>query len=318
MKKWLLILTAVALLSPLSAQKKAELMQQLPTPKTVTFVNWGDTMPVRMDIYYPEHRRPDSTTVLYFFGGGFILGARDSSSSLEAVKALLDEGFVAVSADYRLGLSMVDFDTVKLFSVSKPFFFAIDMAVEDCCHAVKYLCSHSKELGIRTDRIVLTGSSAGAITVVQTDYYRCNNMRQVSALPQGWKPLAVVPYSGAVFCKKGHLQYATPPAPTCFFHGTSDRIVNYNKFRSTGRNVLYGGNQLARRFQENSYPYWILRFKDRGHEVAAYLPYTIQEFTTFVDMVLDGRETFYDATCIDAHLPRWKWADATLFDLYLK
>lgn len=316
MKRLLSIIVLLCLSASLYAQQPAK--PSLPTPLTVTFVNWGDTMPIKMDIYYPEQRRADSTTVLYLFGGGFVNGSRDSTSSLNAVKALLEKGFVAVSSDYRLGLNMVDFDTVHLRTVSNPFFYSIHIAVEDCSHAIRYLCDHSQELGILPDRIVLTGCSAGAITVAETDYFRANNMPPTAALPKGWKPLAVAPYSGGIFCKRGNLSYATPPAPTMIVHGTLDKIVNYNKFHSTGGNILYGGNQLAKHFAKQKYPYWILRFEDRGHEASVYLPYTIQEFTAFVELTLAGRKTFYDATCTDTALPQWEWAQMNIFQLYFK
>ncbi len=322
-KKTILFLFAFLAFASLNAQTVVDNLttkhhrpQGLPSPTTVTFSQVNDTTPLLMDIYYPEHRRPDSTVVVYFFGGGFFSGARDSSSALYAVDALLKQGYVAVSVDYRLGLRMVNFDTVKVSRITNVFYYSINMAVEDCSQAVQYLVRHSRDLGLKPEKMVLTGSSAGAITVLQTDYCRCNDLPQASALPQGWKPLAVIPYSGAVLCHKGDMHYRQTPAPTCFFHGTYDKIVNYNRFRSTGRNILYGSNQLAKVFQKNRYPYWIMRFQDRGHEVSVYLPNTIQEFNAFVETALAQRVTFYDATCEDAALKESPYSHFNIFNLY--
>lgn len=322
-KKTVLFLCAFLALTVMNAQTlvdnitaKRYRLQGLPSPTTIAFSQVNDTTPLLMDIYYPEHRRPDSTTVVYLFGGGFFSGARDSSSALHAVEALLKQGYVAVSVDYRLGLRMVNFDTVKLSRITNVFYYSINMAVEDCSKAVGYLYRRSRDLGLKPERMVLTGSSAGAITVLQTDYCRCNGLSQASCLPKGWAPLAVIPYSGAVLCHKGHLNYSQPPAPTCFFHGTYDKIVNYDRFRSTGRNILYGSNQLAKVFQKNRYPYWIMRYQHRGHEVSVYLPHTIQEFTAFVETALAQRVTFYDATCEDAALKESPYSHSTIFNLY--
>lgn len=271
-----------------------------------------------LDIYQPEHPRADSACVMYVFGGGFFEGARNEKGSVKCCQTLVDQGFTVVSIDYRLGLRDVQFDTVHLLKAYRIFDRAITIAVEDCSAAIRFLCQHADELNINPQRIVLTGSSAGAITVLQTDYCRANQLTPAADIPQGFMPAAVIPYAGAIFCGNRDLKYATTPAPTCFFHGVDDRIVNYNRFRSSLHNSLFGANKVEKVFDKKGYNHAIFRYEDRGHDVAAYLPTTIHEFCAFVDIALSSTPMAIDATCSKAPLPPYPWGKQSIFQLYMK
>lgn len=285
--------------------------------ETYTYTTRGD-QEMKLDIYRPANPRPDKATVVYVFGGGFVVGARNDSMSVEACRLLADRGFTAVSIDYRLWLKRMSPDKIKWTKVFDYFDSSIRVATEDCCAALRYLSDNSGQLGIDTSKIILTGSSAGAVTILQTDYCRANSRAEAAVLPAGWKPVAVIPYSGAVFETQGRLKYKTPPAPTCFFHGTEDKIVFYKTFH-IGKHRLAGASWLVRhRFQKNRYPYWIMRFKGRGHEVAGYLPDTMQEFEAFVNAALAGRVTYYDAKCEDEALKPNKWTKMNIIQLYTR
>ena len=283
--------------------------------QTYTFLN-RDTLEMKLDVYQPQRPRADKACALYVFGGGFFSGHRNDEYAKRCCQLLADRGFVAVAIDYRLFLKQAH--KVPLLRMYTNFDTAIRWAVEDCSAAIAYLCGHAAELNIDPTRIVLTGSSAGAITVLQTDFCRANSQPEAAALPPEFKPAAVIPYAGAVFCRNRDLRYATPPAPTCFFHGTCDRIVNYKRFRGSLHTSLFGASTLARHFDRNDYNYWMMRFQDRGHEIAIALPPTIDEFCAFVDAVFSGRVMQYDATCTDAAVPTCKWTHMSIFDLYLK
>lgn len=286
----------------------------LSAQQTFTFLT-RDTVNLKLDVYQPVHPRPDHACVVYVFGGGFFSGERNNEYSVQCCKLLADRGFVAVAIDYRLYLKHAP--QLPLLKMHQNFDTAIRQAVEDCSAAIAYLCSHAEQLNIDPSRIILTGSSAGAITVLQTDYCRANTLPPAAALPNGFRPAAVIPYAGAILCNNNALHYATPPAPTCFFHGTCDRIVNYHRFRASLSSSLFGADKVAKVFDNEGYSHWIMRFQDRGHEIAIALPPTIDEFCAFVDATLSGRVMHYDATCTDAAVPTSSWTHMTLFDLYL-
>ncbi|MCQ2296429.1 MAG: alpha/beta hydrolase [Bacteroidales bacterium] len=283
--------------------------------KTYSFA-MRDTLGLKLDVYQPANPRPDHACVVYVFGGGFFSGERDNEYSKKCCQLLSDRGFVAVAIDYRLYLKHAP--KLPLLKMYRNFETAISQAVQDCSDAVRYLCDHATELKIDTSRIILTGSSAGAITVLQTDYCRANSLPDAASLPQGFRPAAVIPYAGAILCHNRDLRYAQPPAPTCFFHGTSDRIVNYRRFRASLSESLFGADKVSRLFQKEGYSHWMMRFDKRGHEVAIALPPTIDEFCAFVDAALSGRVMSYDAHCTDAAVKVCEWTNMTLFDLYLK
>ncbi len=281
--------------------------------QTFTFCQ-RDTTELKLDVYHPANPRADHACVLYVFGGGFISGARNNEHMVNCCTALSDRGFVAVAIDYRLYLKHAK--KVPLLKMHTLFDTAIRYAVEDCSEAIAWLCNHADELGIDTSRIILSGSSAGAITVLQTDYCRCNSLPPAAALPAGFRPAAVVPYAGGLYCSACQLKYAVPPAPTCFFHGTADRIVNYNSFRGSLGKALFGANRVARVFKRNDYSHWILRYEDHGHEIAAALPQTIDGFCAFVNATLAGRVMNYDAICTDSGIKLTKWSKLNLLQLY--
>ena len=273
-----------------------------------------DTLALKMDVYQPQNPRSDKACILYLFGGGFFTGSRCDSATVRTCRLLSSRGFVVAAIDYRLYLRHAP--QLPLLQSYKLFDTAISQATEDCAAAVAYLCRHAEELHIDPSHIVFTGSSAGAITVLQTDYSRANGLPVVSALPQEFRPAAVVAYSGGVFCRNSALRYATEPVPTCMFHGTCDRIVSYKRFRGSLSMSLFGAHRLAKVFKKNGYNYWVLRFEDRGHEIAAALPATIDEYCAFVDAALRGRRMRYDATCTDSAIRQSKWTHMTLFQLY--
>ncbi len=83
--------------------------------------------------------------LVYIHGGGWTSG--DKSRTAALVKPFLDKGISYAAIHYRL-------------SGHAP----LPAPVHDAAHAIQFLRSKAKEWNIRTDRIALTGTSAGACT----------------------------------------------------------------------------------------------------------------------------------------------------------
>ena len=98
----------------------------------------GD-LPVR--IYRPED--PTGTTVVFFHGGGWVIGDLDSHDG-HARRLAATLGAVVLHVDYRL-------------APEHPF----PAAYEDCAAAIEWAFEHVDELGGRADRIAVAGDSAG-------------------------------------------------------------------------------------------------------------------------------------------------------------
>lgn len=304
MKKTLLLLLCAVSLS-VSAQTK----------QTFQYVQRDSAL--YLDVWTPANPRPDSACVVALFGGGFVIGNRDDEYQTTVAKVLTDRGFYVVSPDYRLGLK--DSAMVKQYAnlrgLRTLFQWTIDIATEDCAAVVAYVLQHADELGISKNRIVLTGCSAGAITVLQLDYCRANGLAQASVLPEGWMPAAVVPYAGAIMCK-GKPKYKSAPAPTMLMHGMKDKIVNYKRYPPVLRHALYGAATVYKQQRRAGYDCWIVRFEGVGHEVASWFPGSVDLFCGFVEQVFAGRHSSLDATMTDSKLNPTKWTTMNVFDIY--
>lgn len=289
---------------------------QRPECDTYRFVE-RDTF-LCLDVYKPVIPRADKAAVLMAFGGGFFSGERNNDQMKRWASALIEHGFTVISIDYRLGFkdSALVASHSRLLKLPDLFMNCIDIAVQDCAAAVAWVCSNAGMLDIDPSKLILTGSSAGAITILQLDYYRANSMSGASVLPAGWKPAAVIPYSGGVMCRDSKLKYASDPAPTMLLHGTKDRIVTYKSLGLPFGRKMHGGKKMDKALNRHDIPHWFIRFDGIGHEVADWLPGSVDLFCTFVDLTLAGRITTLDATMTDSDLKPTAWAQMNMFQLY--
>ncbi len=312
---------ALLLSLPAAAQTSRPAIRDTVVPQTFLYATRG-TDSLLLDVYRPHQPRQDSACILYMFGGGFVSGARNNEGTRAVCQHYVAEGYTVVAIDYRLHLKRVDYDTVRLFNMQSIFRRAISIAASDCAAAIAYLWPRADALGIARNRIALVGSSAGAISVLQLDYCRANRDQQGSLfaaaaeLPEGFKPAAVVAFSGAIYADHGRPRYATAPAPTFLLHGVKDRIVHYKKFPPLLREGLYGPKKIQRTFNKENRPYWFFRYPEVGHEVSAMPIVLLPECCAFIDAALAGRVSRYEAECHDDQIQPTKWSRMNVFDLY--
>ena len=246
-----------------------------------------DTLNLYLDFYTPETVHDSTICFVYVFGGGFIGGHRDGKWEKAYFKQLVDEGFMVASIDYRLGLKGAK--NLGLLN-TEPLEKAVYMATEDAISALAYLLDHAKELKINKDYIVMTGSSAGAITSLQVDYALCNGFLNYDMLPSDFRLAGVVSYAGAIFSKEGKVQYRNhEPAPTMMFHGTQDNLVSY-KGLSLFNVGFFGTDALVKRFEKYGYPYFARRFEGYGHSVAVGGPLTVDDLKWFCRHYIYNKE----------------------------
>ena len=238
-------------------------------------------------------------TIVFMFGGGFITGTRNDKFYMPWFKKLNDAGYEVVSIDYRLG--MKDVKTSGGVSSAKAFRKAAQIAAEDLFSATAYLIDHGDELGIDPNNLVTSGSSAGAIAVLEADWL-LNNGRASEWLPEGFRYSGVMPFAGAIISVEGTPSYKTPPAPTAFFHGTDDKIVNYKQIHILKWGI-FGSHRLARIFRKNGYSYNILRYNDHSHEIASTFISTFPEQIRFLETnVIRGLNRIVDSEIDDPEI----------------
>ena len=175
-----------------------------------------DTCELSMDVYTPVHVTKNTPCLIFVFGGGFKMGSKSTSYNVPYLKAMADSGYVVASIDYRLGMKGVKVKgQERLHALHK----AINMAVEDLYSATGYLLKHADELNIDPQKIIISGSSAGAVTVLQADYELCNRNVISAELPAGFHYAGVISFAGGILSYHGTPSYNQKPAPTMFFHG---------------------------------------------------------------------------------------------------
>ena len=208
--------------------------------------------------------------MIFAFGGGFVKGVRNHEYYSIYFDRLAREGIVVVSIDYRLGLKNIEADG-GMAAMIGAFDNAVNMAVEDMYCATNFVIANAQEWVVDTTKIMLSGSSAGAITAVQAEWMRCNGAWRAEVLPEGFRYAAVVSCAGAIFSIKGKPKYDTAPAPMLLFHGTSDRNVPYDHASMFGVG-FYGSAYIVKQLDRLHSPYWFYSAEYVDHKMAG-LPY---------------------------------------------
>lgn len=261
-----------------------------------------DTCSLFMDIYEPAKEKVydedglEKPTIIFMFGGGFIHGTRNDASYGKWFQTMKEDGYRIVSIDYRLGLKGSNKVGVAQVNVLDK---AIHMAVEDLFSATKFLIDNAEELGINPGNIVISGSSAGAITVMQAEYEICNRTSWSKVLPVGFNYAGVMSFSGAILSREGKVDYKERPCPTLMLHGTADKLVPYKQiaFFNLG---FFGGGKLVKRFEKFGFNYNMYHFIDYGHEVAGSMGTTIDLQKKFLKSnVMEKKERIVEAWISD-------------------
>ena len=262
-----------------------------------------DTCDLFLDIYNPASgsqtvfKGHDKPTVIFLFGGGFIRGTRDDEDYLPWFKMLTDNGYRVVSIDYRLGLKgSTKVGVAQVNALDK----AIHMGVEDLYSATSFLCDNAEQLEIDPSNIVIAGSSAGAIIVMQAEYEICNATSWTSTLPNGFRYAGVMSFSGAILSREGKVDYRVhSPAPTLILHGTSDELVPYKQIAVFNLG-FFGGGKLVERFEKFGFNYNMYHFIGYGHEIAGSMPTTFDLQLKFLETnVMEGKKRIVEAWISD-------------------
>lgn len=230
-----------------------------------------DTCDLYLDVYNPAKGSQTSIdgkkkpTIVFMFGGGFIGGQRDDASYNKWFRMLTQNGYRVVSIDYRLGLKGSKKVGIAQVHVLDK---AIHMAVEDLFSATAFMIDNAETLGIDPSNIVVSGSSAGAISVMQAEYEICNRTSWTAELPEGFNYAGVMSFAGAILSRKGKVKFGQEePCPTMMLHGTADGLVPYKQiaFFNLG---FFGGGKLVERFKKFGLNYNMYHFVGYGHEIA--------------------------------------------------
>jgi acetyl esterase len=124
--------------------KRAEIKESIHRTEDRRIPGPGSDIPIR--IYWPRAARAGELfpVLMWFHGGGFVIGDLDTHDS--ACRLLANQAdCMVVAVDYRLAPE-----------------FKFPAAVEDCYAATRWLALHASEIGADAQRIAVAGDSAGA------------------------------------------------------------------------------------------------------------------------------------------------------------
>lgn len=261
-----------------------------------------DTCDLFMDVYDPAEGSETSAfgigkpTIIFMFGGGFIQGTRDDADYLKWFRMMTENGYRIISIDYRLGLKGSDKVGVAQVNVLDK---AIHLAVEDLFSATTFIIDNAEQLGVDPGNIVISGSSAGAISVMQAEYEIANRTEWASVLPSGFNYAGVMSFSGAILSREGKVDFKDDPCPTLMLHGTADKLVPYEQIKVFNLG-FFGGGKLVERFKKYGLSYNMYHFIDYGHEIAVSMDTTVDLQIRFLETnVMQKKQRIVEAWLSD-------------------
>ena len=266
-----------------------------------------DTCDLFLDVYNPApgsertFQGREKPAIIFMFGGGFIQGTRDDESYHKWFKQLTDNGYRVFSIDYRLGLKGSDKVGVAQVNVLDA---AIHMAVEDLFSATNFIIENAEQLGVDPYNMVISGSSAGAISVMQAEYEIANRTSWASVLPQGFNYAGVMSFSGAILSREGKVDFESETCPVLMLHGTADELVPYKQIAVLHLG-FFGGGKLIERFKKYGFNYNMYHFMGYGHEIAGSMDTTMELQMKFLETnVILGKKRLIEAWIDDPDV--WK------------
>ncbi len=257
MKKNVLFLSLIFTMATTMAQTK---------PTTHCFVEGKE--PLYLDHYRAEGEGLHPC-VLFAFGGGFSHGNRADERYMPYFEMLLKEGFDVVSIDYRLGMAYTldKSEDVGPLEGAWAMYRSVNMAAEDVLRATSYIHTNAVKMGINIAQIVVSGSSAGAIAVLQAENHIANRARAAKTLSADYNYAGVIAFAGAIYSVLGEPSWRDMPCPIMMFHGNADRNVPYRKatILATG---FYGSDYIAEQLHNRGATYYFHSAHYRDHDLA--------------------------------------------------
>ena len=237
--------------------------------ETFTYA-FKDGKSLDMDVYSPAF---DSQTqrplIFYVHGGGFSGGKRNDPGIQTFCKKLARHGYVVSSISYRLTREGKE----SGFGCDCP---AVDKkntfnsAVEDLQDATFFMIQQRDKMGIDPQKIILSGSSAGAETVLNTAYQPpyCYGLDSGPVSYAGViSMVGAIPDTSRIFKESA--------IPSLLFHGTCDNLVPYAtaphrhcKEDQPGYLILHGSYTIAEKLKKLGTPYWLYTYCNASHEIA--------------------------------------------------
>jgi len=259
---------------PLFAQEKS--FDELMYANTHTYktVNGFD---LKLNVIYPDNYKKGKKypTIIFFFGGGWRNG--DVHQFEKHCHHLASRGMIAIAANYR----------VSSRNNSTPF-----DAVEDAKSVMKWVRKNAKKMGVKKNKIVAAGGSAGghlaASTAIIPGYESEIGNKGINSKPNAlvlFNPVINTMPEGYGSERLGTKAESISPAhhvtaklpPTLIFHGTEDTTVPYENITDFQTKMETAGNTC-----------YVVSFSGQGH---GFFNYGRDE-NKYYDLTIEKTEAF--------------------------
>lgn len=217
---------------------------------------------LKLDFYKPKNIKSNYPLIIYVHGGGFSGGKRDEDYIKDYARFLTKRGYAVASISYRLIMKEKGFgcNTKSIDKIN-----AFHIASEDISLAIKYILKKKRKFKIKRDKIILTGSSAGAEAILHLAYVYKN-----SILPKDFQFAGIISMAGALI-SMDNINTKTA-IPTQLFHGTSDKLVPYDAAPhhycnkdNLGYLPLYGSKAIASKLKTLQQSYYLYTIENGDH-----------------------------------------------------
>ncbi|MDR2920552.1 MAG: carboxylesterase family protein [Tannerella sp.] len=225
--------------------------------------------------------------LMFVFGGGFMGGSRWLDFYSSYFNHFTKQGFMVVSIDYRLGIKKAkDAGQLTNDTFANALVYALSIAVDDLTDATAFIVNHANELNIDVNNIIISGSSAGAVTCLHTEYEICNQTEVSKRLPANFNYAGLISFAGAILTVGDNLTWKKPPCPLLLFHGDGDNYVPYNVIRENGFGG-FGSKYISEQMTFMNVPHWFYSVENAAHELAEKpMSENLNELDTFIDKLI--------------------------------
>jgi len=236
-----------------------------------------DSANLKLDLFLPPGDTAQNL-VIFVHGGGFAAGDRTSGHSF--AQFLQQNGVAAATIDYTLYMQDKSFSCDGFLQQKVR---AIQLAANDVWAATYYLNHLSDSLNYKFENTFISGSSAGAETVLHAAYWD----RQVMSikdhcLQDPFEYSGVISGAGAIMDL--NLVSEEAAIPTFLFHGDQDELVpyasaahHYCPHNATGWLMLFGSRAIYDRMVDLDKDVSLTTFDGCGHACAGTLFYFMTE-----------------------------------------
>jgi len=308
-----LILTFI-LVSNVYAQRYENQIYNKVKIETQTYLE-TDTDTLKLDIYQPKGDKMKSRPlILFVHGGGFAGGARDEYAIMGFCKNMARRGIVAVSMSYTLTMKGQSFGCNQPAKLKMSVFKQTALEISK---ATQHLLNQVGQLNIDPNKIILSGSSAGAEAVLHAAFWPEAN----KLVANGFKYGGLISMAGAIYDLD--LINEETAIPMQFFHGTCDNLVPYGtephhycKETDSGYLLLHGAGSIVGKLKDldkgfnlttgcNGNHSWAGKpFKNFRSEIADFIYHDVVlgEFRQYHRIIIDSDTCRYTKTpdvCLD-------------------